>query len=116
TTPMHVFITGASGLIGARLVSLLEESGHQVTRLTRNAPSTQSERQWNPQSETLDPSLLEGCDALVHLAGESIASGRWTAAKKQRIRDSRVHSTELLSRTIAAMSIKPRAFVVASAI
>lgn len=113
---MNVFITGATGLIGQRLTALLEEAGESVTQLTRGPVRNEKQRLWAPDSDTLAPDLLEGCDVLVHLAGESIAEGRWTEAKKQRIRDSRVHSTALLAKTIEGMEQKPKAFVVASAI
>lgn len=113
---MHVFITGASGLIGQELKSLLQAGGHQVTGLTRSNPRPEMERKWDPQAENMDASVLEGCDVLVHLAGESIAEGRWNSEKKKRIRNSRVNSTALLARTIASMDQKPKAFVVASAI
>ena len=113
---MHVYITGASGLIGKNLVPRLETAGQTVTTLTRRSPTKSTQKQWNPKSDSLDPSLLEGCDVLVHLAGENIGEGRWNAEKKRRIRDSRVHTTDLLAKTIAGMEAKPKAFVVASAI
>lgn len=113
---MHIFVTGASGLIGQQLVASLEQENHQVTRLTRRQATEPNERQYDPHAEALDPSILNGCDVLVHLAGENIGEGRWTASKKVRIRDSRVKSTSLLANTLANMDKKPQAFVVASAI
>ena len=113
---MNVFVTGASGLIGKKLVALLELDGHQVTSLTRRKPSKSNERQYDPAAASLDPQILEGCDVLVHLSGESIAEGRWTDAKKKRIRESRVDSTRLLARTIAQLTPQPKAFIVGSAI
>ena len=71
---------------------------------------------WDPTADRFDAGPLEGVDAVVHLAGESIASGRWTTAQKQRIRDSRVHGTRVLSEALAAMKRPPRVFVGASAI
>lgn len=113
---MHVFVTGASGLLGKYLVGLLEAAGHQVTGLTRKNATGPGERVWDPSAEALTPSLLEGCESLVHLAGESIADGRWSTAKKQKIRESRVHSTRLLAEAFAAMETPPKSFIVASAI
>lgn len=113
---MHVFITGASGLIGKQLAQSLRGAGHHVTEITRRAPANDQQRQWEPAATALPDTLLDGCDVLVHLAGESIAEGRWNAAKKQRIRDSRVQSTRLLAEAIARREQKPSAFVVASAI
>lgn len=113
---MQIFITGAGGLIGSRLVPLLEESGHKVIRLVRGTPRSDAERAWDPAVERLSPNVLLGCDALVHLAGENIGEGRWTADKKRRIRESRVHSTHLLAQAVAGLTVPPRAFVVASAI
>src|SRR5439155_16345572 len=70
---------------------------------------------WDPQSGIPDATMLEGFDAIVHLAGESIAEGRWTTAKKKRIRDSRVNGTRLLSETIAKLSHPPKVMISASA-
>ncbi len=113
---MKIFVTGANGLIGKRLVESLRQSGNEVTRLTRRPPTSDDERQWDPQAESMDSSVFSGCDVLVHLAGENIGEGRWNEKKKQRIRESRVASTNLLAKTIAGMTPKPQAFIVASAI
>lgn len=113
---MHVLMTGSSGLIGSRLTSLLERAGHQVTRLVRRPPKDPTERQWDPQASKLDPALLAGGEALIHLAGENIASGRWNSSQKQEIRDSRVISTRLLAQAIAAMPQPLKVWGVASAI
>lgn len=113
---MHVFVTGASGLVGGYLCPMLEQSGHKVTWLTRKQPSDPHERQWDPKAESLPREVLEGCDVLVHLAGEGIAEGRWNEAKKKRIRESRVHSTKLLAKALTEQEKTPTAFVVASAI
>jgi uncharacterized protein len=113
---MRVLITGASGLIGSALTKRLEAGGHEVVRLVRSAEETgEGAFYWDPQKGTLDESALGGVDAVVHLAGETIA-GRWTGAKKKRIRDSRVGSTRLLSEAIASRVGAPPAFVCASAV
>jgi uncharacterized protein (TIGR01777 family) len=114
---MHIAVTGASGLVGSALVPFLTTGGHRVVRVVRSAPKPDDDAiQWDPQAGQLDPASLEGLDAVVHLAGENIAAGRWTAAQKARIRDSRVKSTGLLCETLAKLSQPPKVLVCASAI
>src|SRR5947209_18533541 len=118
---MKIILTGASGLIGSTLVPALIAQGHQVTALVRREskhkpPAGVTEVNWNPAAGELDGARLVGHDAAVHLAGESIASGRWTDAKKRRIVESRVQSTHLLAETLARLQTRPRAFLCASAI
>jgi uncharacterized protein (TIGR01777 family) len=114
---MNVLISGATGFIGSALVQRLKDDRDEVTRLVR-VPAATGEKavRWNPESGRIEAPALEGFDAVVHLAGESIASGRWTAAKKERIRDSRVKGTRLLAETLVRLTRPPRAFVSASAI
>jgi uncharacterized protein len=113
---MNILVTGASGLIGTSLVSSLTSSGHEVTRLVRRQPNSgEKAARWDPMAGTIDASAIEGVDAVVHLAGENIAE-RWTAAKKARIRDSRVKGTQLLCATLARLSSPPKVLVSASAI
>jgi uncharacterized protein len=114
---MKVLITGASGLVGQALTAFLTTGGHSVTCLGRGAsrlPGTES-RTWDPNTGKLDPADVDGFDAVVHLAGESVAGGRWTTARKQRIRDSRILGTRLLAETLAKVSNPPQVFVSASA-
>jgi uncharacterized protein (TIGR01777 family) len=112
---MKILISGASGLLGSALVPRLQQEGWSVSRLVRHNAHGADEIEWNPASETLDPRTLQGFDAVVHLAGEPVAT-RWTAKKKFQIRDSRVSSTQLLSRALAQLDNPPRFFGCASAI
>jgi hypothetical protein len=111
--PMTVAITGASGLVGTALAALLSTGGHRVIRLVRRPARGAGERHWQPAQP--DPALLAGVDAVVHLAGASIA-GRFTAAHKQAIRDSRIEPTRRLAELAARAPGGPRTFVSASAI
>ena len=113
---MKILITGSTGLIGSRLVSVLNKSNHQVLRMVRRAPVQANEVRWDPNAGTLDTSALEGLDAVVHLAGESIASGRWTAEKKRRIRNSRIQGTKLLAQSLAKASDPPKVLISVSAV
>jgi uncharacterized protein (TIGR01777 family) len=113
---MRVLVTGSSGLIGSALRTRLQSSGHDVARLVRSAEAAGADAYlWDPAAGKLDPAALEGVDAVVHLAGETIA-GRWTDGKKQRIRDSRIASTRLLSGAILGAQRKPAVFVCGSAV
>jgi hypothetical protein len=112
---MNVLVTGASGLIGSALVRVLRDAGYSVRRLVRSEPSGESEFRWDPAAGRLDPAAIEGIDAAVHLSGESVA-GRWTGAKKERILQSRVKSTSLLSEALAAQERPPSVLVGASAV
>lgn len=112
--PSRVAVTGSSGLVGSRLVPYLRAGGHQVQRLVRHTPRQPDEIFWDPRSGEIDASALEGIDAVVHLAGVSIAGLRWTASRKEAIFRSRVDSTALLSRTLAGLSRKPAVLISAS--
>jgi len=106
---MKTILTGSSGLVGSALTPLLAHKGHEVVRLKRPT-------QWDPKTGTVDSSAFNQAEVVVHLAGESIASGRWNAARKTRIRESRVEGTQLISETISRMDRPPGVFVCASAI
>ncbi|MBD48871.1 MAG: TIGR01777 family protein [Gemmatimonadetes bacterium] len=113
---MRVAMTGATGLIGSALLSLLESNGHQVIPLRRGSSNDRTTPSWNPLSGDLSDAAVDGVDAVVHLAGENIAGGRWTKARKARIRDSRVHGTRHLSEALARLERPPKTLIVASAI
>jgi len=113
---MNITITGASGLVGTRLVRALKQDGHDVARLGRKRTGGAGEHAWNPEAGTVDDAALAGCDAVVHLAGENIAARRWSDVQKARIRDSRVQGTRTICQAIVRQSRKPRVLVSASAI
>ena len=114
--PMKVAITGASGLVGTALSPFLTTGGHEVVRLVRRAPKAKDEAFWDPDAGTIDAAVLEGLDAVVHLAGENVAGGRWTEARKALLRSSRIGPTRFLMETLARLKRKPRVVVSASAI
>jgi uncharacterized protein (TIGR01777 family) len=113
---MKVLVTGATGLVGRTLVPRLTADGHEVFRLVRRSPVDPNDIPWDPAANTILTARMEGLDAVVHLAGENIASGRWTPQLKQRIRSSRVAGTRLLCDALATLSQKPSTLVCASAI
>jgi uncharacterized protein (TIGR01777 family) len=113
---MRVLVTGSNGLIGQALCASLAADGHQILRLTRSKTLGDSQEIiWNPEAAIIDQSSLEGINAVVHLAGESIV-GRWTAQKKKRILDSRVKGTRLLCESLAKARDRAAVLVSASAI
>ena len=111
---LDVLVSGSTGLIGSALVPALEERGHHVRRLTRSGGASGDAVRWDPAAGEIDAVRIEGVDAVVHLAGENIV-GRWTDAKKARIRDSRVRGTRLLAETLARLPAPPGVMVSASA-
>ncbi len=121
---MKILITGATGLVGTRLLEQLFLRGHDDIRiLTRNktkaleqSPFPIEAFEWNPAKQTIDTDALKGVEAIIHLAGESVAEGRWTQAKKNKILNSRINSTSLLIETIKKLEKKPTKFISASAI
>lgn len=114
---MKILVSGSHGLVGSALIKSLTDDKHEVVRLVRSGnPASASEIEWHPDQDRIDAQRLEGLDAVIHLAGESIASGRWTDEKKRAIRDSRVKGTALLSKTLAQLAKPPSVFLSASAI
>lgn len=113
---MHVLVSGSSGLIGSRLIGSLPRAGHTVVRLLRGAGrARETDVVWDPETGEIDPAEPRGIEAVVHLAGESIAR-EWTAAKKDEIRRSRVDATRRLCQTLAQVKNPPRVLICASAI
>jgi uncharacterized protein len=114
---MKTLITGSTGLVGSALIPSLIKSGHSVSRMVRSQSSAgSSDVNWDPLAGKLDKAKLEGFESVVHLAGENIASGRWTEERKNLIRDSRVKGTRLLCESLAGMERPPKVLVCASAI
>jgi hypothetical protein len=110
---MNILITGASGLVGSRLLEHLSSGSHHLFCLQRTGSRTGDF--W--RFDTIPPELLEQpFDAVIHLAGENIATGRWTAAKKKRILDSRVEGTGQLAEFCTGLANKPAVMFCASAI
>ena len=113
---MRILVTGSSGLIGSALVAFLEKNQHEVYKLVRvRADLLPREIAWDPKRGIISPALLEGIDAVVHLAGENIM-GRWTQVKKKKIRESRVQGTQLLCLALSQLKKPPSVLVCASAI
>ncbi len=121
---LTVGVTGSHGLVGSDLAYFLGAGGHSVVRFVRGTAKRDAsfdgttQRSWDPAGP-VDPHLLAGLDAVVHLAGESIAEGSWTEAKKARIRESRVGPTHRLAEGIAASFAatgKPHTFLVSSGV
>lgn len=109
---MRILVTGFRGMIGSALVPALRAQGHRVTTLGRGPDA---DFQWDPGRNYLDPRAVDGVEAVIHLAGESLAP-RWTAAQKKKIVASRVEGTRLLAETVAASPRPPRVFLMASAV
>jgi uncharacterized protein (TIGR01777 family) len=116
STSSFVAITGASGLLGRALQARLRLNGKRVRCVTRSARSDRPDDiVWDPMRGKLDPHDLEGAEAVVHLAGEPIAQ-RWTGARREAIRESRIRGTELLARAIVALDVKPKVLLSGSAV
>jgi uncharacterized protein len=115
--PMKIIMTGSSGLLGSSLIPFFTTGGHIVNTLVRRTPCPEKgEAFWNPEYNELDPSVFDGADAVIHLAGEHIGEGRWTDEKKRRIIESRTKGTSLIADTISRLTSPPPVFISASAI
>jgi len=109
----RVLLTGASGFLGQTLIPTLKARGYDIARLVRGPAGGSDEIHWDP-AQPLSPEAISGFDAVIHLAGESVV-GRWTDAKKARIRDSRVVGTRTLAHALARAAKRPRVLIAASA-
>lgn len=116
-TSQRVAITGASGLIGSTLSTFLRDQGHRVHPLVRRpVHPDDDEIFWQPRTGEIDTDALEGVDAVIHLAGENIAGGRWSEERKDRILSSRVEGTTLLAGALASLERPPRVLLSVSGI
>jgi uncharacterized protein (TIGR01777 family) len=120
---MRILISGSTGFLGAALVETLEQQGHSIARLVRPGTMQKSAGSspvqtvpWDPVAGQFDAAGAEGADALIHLAGASIAGGRWNASRKDLLRTSRVDATRRLFGALAKLQRPPRVIVAASAI
>ena len=121
---MRILVSGSTGFVGTALVEKLSRDGHAVARLVRRATPARNaaagkraqEVRWDPVAAEFDAAAAEGADALVHLAGASIAGGRWNAARKDLLRTSRIDATRHLIAALAQLRRPPRVIVAASAI
>ena len=102
----RILVSGVSGPIGAALLPSLDTLGYKVIRLVRGSAAKDGQIHWDP-AQPVSPEAVSGFDAVIHLAGECIV-GRWTAAKKQAIRDSRVKGTSHLAEALAKANHKPQ--------
>jgi len=113
----NILITGASGLVGSRLTDLLLEKGYQVSHLGRNKkPGPVPSFVWDVEKKQIDPEAIVNVDTIIHLAGAGVADKRWTKKRKREIRDSRIHSTELLFQTLTDNTHTVSSVISASAI
>jgi uncharacterized protein len=115
---MKILISGSTGLVATHLMPRLLADGHEIVKLVRKSPKSVDEIQWDAATGFSDSEVekLEGIDAVVHLAGDNVASGSWTDAKKRSIRESRIVGTRVLVENLARMKNPPKVFVSASAI
>jgi uncharacterized protein (TIGR01777 family) len=115
---VNVVVSGSSGMIGQRLVTALEAAGDTVIRLVRDESrnNTTECRRWDPASDELDASVIDGCDAVVNLNGRNMGDDRWTPLVKEDLRDSRILPTRTLARAIGECDSPPQVLINASAV
>ncbi|MDQ6787172.1 MAG: TIGR01777 family oxidoreductase [Acidobacteriota bacterium] len=115
---MKILISGASGLVGTHLVPTLKEKGHDIFRLVRKTPQSADEIEWDARIgfSEIEQAKLENFDAVVHLAGDNVASESWTKEKKESIKNSRVVGTRILVDALKKCKSAPKHFISASAV
>ncbi len=111
---LKIAVSGSSGFVGSSVCSALQSTGYEVVKLSRSQGDTESIISWSPAEGIKTPSRLSGVDALIHLAGKSIAC-RWTPGAKQEIRKSRVNATQILAEQISALDSPPPVIISGSA-
>ncbi|MCA4132745.1 TIGR01777 family oxidoreductase [Arthrobacter sp. M4] len=112
---MRIVVAGASGLIGSALASRLAANGHDVVRLVRRPPTSAGESFWNPDTQVLDPAILDGADAVVNLCGAGIGDRPWTRGRLRTLVDSRLHPTRTLTSAMRKLANPPAVFLSQSA-
>jgi uncharacterized protein (TIGR01777 family) len=120
---MRILVSGSTGFLGSSLIDVLEREGHTILRLVRPDTSKRAASgapaqtvRWDPVGGQIDAKAAEGADALIHLAGASIADGRWNAARKNLLRTSRIEATRHLIEALSKLQRPPRVIVASSAI
>jgi uncharacterized protein len=115
---VRVVVSGATGLLGTALGTSLDRDGIEITQLVRGTPASVTQVRWDPRARAggLDPAVLSGADAVVHLSGAPIAGGRWTSTRKKELRDSRIVSTGSLTEAMLAAPVPPPVLLCGSAI
>jgi uncharacterized protein (TIGR01777 family) len=120
---MQILVSGSTGFVGSALIAALERDGHSVATLMRGpmeagraVGARKAAIRWDPVAGQFDAGAAEGAEALVHLAGASIASGRWNAARKELLRTSRIDATRQLMGALAKLQLPPKVIVAASAV
>jgi uncharacterized protein (TIGR01777 family) len=113
---MRVALTGSHGFLGTRLAAALSADDHEVIPVVRRSSGSSSEITWDPTAGTVDVDALDGVDAVVHLAGEPIAGGRWSAAHKRKVHQSRQRGTTVLCEALAKLATPPKVLVSGSAV
>jgi len=116
TRQQTIAVSGATGLVGSAICRRLKASRARIYKVTRRQMGALNDIEWSPSTGIINPERLNDVDAFIHLAGENIATGRWTAAKKSRIRNSRLDGTRIIAETLASLDEKPSTLVCASAI
>ncbi len=114
--PLRIVVSGASGMVGTALTQFLSGAGHEVQVLVRRHHTKENDIFWNPNGSEIDKGSLENVDVVIHLAGENIGAGRWSASRKRKIMESRMRGTKLLSETLASLKNPPKVFISSSAI
>ncbi|OFI38974.1 TIGR01777 family protein [Arthrobacter sp. SW1] len=112
---MRIVMSGASGFIGSALAESLRESGHEVLRLVRRPAAAGDEQFWDPAAGILDPTVLDGADAVINLSGAGIGARRWSKARLRELASSRLRTTETLTAAMARTPEPPGVFISQSA-
>lgn len=114
----HILITGATGMVGKKLILALHEKGHTIHVLSRKSSTIKHARVylWNVEKQEIDPDCIKDVDTIIHLAGENISEKKWTRERKQKIIDSRVKSALLLQKLIKETGSPVKSFISASAV